>query len=146
MRIHDLLGDRQAQTGVGTEASLRPVGVEALEHALQIVGADAGSAIIDAELDLGADTAHAHRQPGAGTGEGACIVDQVAHHLAQARVMPHHPIGPGAVHARRRHGNLEGDLGLVLLAGVVGVAHDRFEELGQVEGLRLATRQFGIEP
>ena len=60
--------------------------------------------------------------------------------------MAHHRIGLGAVHAGRRLGDLEVDLGLVLLAGVVGVVDDRFEQLRQVEGLRLAARQLRIEP
>ena len=55
VRIDDLLRDRQAEARVGAEAAFRPVGVEALEDALQIVRADAGAAIVDAELDVGPD-------------------------------------------------------------------------------------------
>ncbi len=53
MRFDDLLRDRQAEAGIGPEAVLRTVGIEALEDALEIVRPDARSAIVDAELDIG---------------------------------------------------------------------------------------------
>ena len=53
MGLDDLLGDRQAEAGVLAERFLLgAVGVEALEDALELVGADAGTFVVDDDLDL----------------------------------------------------------------------------------------------
>src|SRR5690606_23654558 len=52
MGFDDLLGNRQAETGILAEALMRSVGVEALENLLQSIRADAGSFVIDGDLDL----------------------------------------------------------------------------------------------
>ena len=52
MGVDDLLGDRQAEAGILSKALMRPVGVEALEDALQRVVADAGAVVVDHDLDL----------------------------------------------------------------------------------------------
>ena len=43
----DLLGDRQAETGILPEALLGPVGVEALENLTQGIRLDAGAVVLD---------------------------------------------------------------------------------------------------
>src|SRR5688572_17097984 len=47
MRLDDLLGDRQSETGIVAEALVRPVGVEALENLLHGIGTDTGTVIVD---------------------------------------------------------------------------------------------------
>ena len=55
MRDHDLPRDVEAEPGVLAEILLRPVGIEALEDALEILRRDAGALILDGDLDLVAD-------------------------------------------------------------------------------------------
>ena len=51
-RLDDLLGDRQAEAGVLSEAVVRAVGVEALEHLVDRVRLDARTVVVDDDLDL----------------------------------------------------------------------------------------------
>src|SRR5581483_6709853 len=57
MGFDDLLGDGKAEARVLAKALMRTVGIEALEHALQCVGTNAGAVVIDHDLDIGADAA-----------------------------------------------------------------------------------------
>src|SRR6202012_4631655 len=52
MGFDDLLGNRQAETGILPEALMRTVGVEALENLVQRFGTDAGTVVVDHDLDL----------------------------------------------------------------------------------------------
>src|SRR5690349_16798476 len=52
MRFDDLLGDRQAESGVLAEALMRAVGVEALEDLVERAGPDTRAVIIDRDLDF----------------------------------------------------------------------------------------------
>ena len=52
MGLDDLPGDREAETRILAEGALRPVGVEALENAVEIVRPDAGTLVLDAEFDI----------------------------------------------------------------------------------------------
>src|SRR5262245_65067146 len=53
----DLARDGEAKAGVLAEARLRPVGIEALENALQRVRRDAGPVVVGDDLDVLADAA-----------------------------------------------------------------------------------------
>src|SRR5215471_4986342 len=70
MRVDDLLGDRQAEPRVLAKALVRPIGVEPLEHALQRVGTDSRSVVVDHDLDLRAHTAAEDAHLAAGLREG----------------------------------------------------------------------------
>src|SRR5690349_10004166 len=63
MRLDDLLGDRQTQSGVLAEALMRTIGVEALEDALQRILANAGAVVVDHDLDFGAHAAAGDAHP-----------------------------------------------------------------------------------
>ena len=52
MRFDDLLRNRQPEAGVLSKALMRPVGVEALEDALQRVVANPGPVVIDDDFDF----------------------------------------------------------------------------------------------
>ena len=53
MRDDDLAGDVEAEPGILAETFARPVGIEALEDALQILRRHAGPLVLDRDLDLG---------------------------------------------------------------------------------------------
>src|ERR1700756_5078854 len=90
MRLDDLLGDREPEAGVLAKTLMRPVGVEALEHALQRVGADAGAVVVDHDLDLGAHAAAEDAHLAAGFGEGLRIGQKIRDPLAEPRIMAGH--------------------------------------------------------
>ena len=90
MGFDDLLGDRQAEAGILPEALIRPVGVEALEDLIQGFRADARTVIVDHDLDLVLEPAAGDAHGAAGGGERAGIVDQIADHLAEPRVVARH--------------------------------------------------------
>ena len=73
MGFDDLLGDRQPESGILAKALMRPVGVEALEDALQRVLADSGAVIVDHDFDLRAHAAAGDAHLAAGLGEGLRI-------------------------------------------------------------------------
>ena len=53
MRLDDLPADRQAEAGILAERlARRPVGVEALEDAVDVVGADARAVVVDGQDDV----------------------------------------------------------------------------------------------
>src|SRR5207244_1053507 len=82
-------GDRQAQAGALSVAAARAVGlVEALEDPAELLGGDAAAGVGDPQLDqLAAPLGAAARREGdhpADRGVLDGVVDEVAHHLAEA--------------------------------------------------------------
>ena len=53
MRIDDLFGDGEAETGILAEALVRPVGIEALKYFFDGIGPHPGTIVIDKNLDIG---------------------------------------------------------------------------------------------
>ena len=75
MRLDDLPADRQAEAGILAERLAgRPVGVEALEDAVDVVGADARAIVVDGQtmnLPAARDSDTVMRPPSSGTKERA---------------------------------------------------------------------------
>src|ERR1700761_6818941 len=90
MGLDDLLGDRQSKPRILAEALMRAVGIEALEDPQQSVLADAGTVVVDHDLDLGADAATGDSHGAARCGKGLRVRQQVRDHLSQPRIMPRH--------------------------------------------------------
>src|SRR5581483_8199892 len=87
MGVDDLLGNRQAEAGVLAESLVRPIGVEALEDALQGVLANARTIVVDQDLDLGADAPAGDAHLAARSREGLRVRQQVRDDLAKSRIM-----------------------------------------------------------
>src|SRR4051812_6868162 len=68
VRLDDLARDRQPEAGILPEARLRPVGVEALEHALEGMRRDAGPVVLDGDVNVAADPAQTHANRAVGRG------------------------------------------------------------------------------
>src|SRR5262245_55074610 len=89
MRLGDLPADRQAQTGILPETfRFRPVGIEALENAVDIFRLDAGPVV----LDIDDATSSRSRQPdrdlsGVLRNEGAGVFNEVGDDLADPQVV-----------------------------------------------------------
>jgi len=83
MGLDDLLGDREPQPGILAKALMRPVGVEALEDALERVLADARAVVVDHDLDFGAHAAADDTYLAAGVGEGLRVRQQIGDHLSE---------------------------------------------------------------
>src|SRR5687767_987113 len=145
MGLHDLLGDAQAQTRILAEIAFRPVGVEAVENLVEILGPDARPIVLDAKLDIAARSAQAHMHLRAGLGERSGIVDEIAHHLPQAIVMTEHAEGRLLIYALGPGRHFEPDLGGTQAACLIGKRDDGFEQAAQVDCIVLGTRQFSIE-
>src|SRR6185437_5558305 len=90
MRLDDLLTDRQAKAGILPEALMRPISVEALEDLVQRFGTNARAVVVDHDLHLVFQPAACHAHSAAGRRERAGIVDQIADHLAEPRVVSRH--------------------------------------------------------
>ena len=98
MRLDDLLGDRQAETGILPEALMRPVGIEALENLIDGVGPDAGTVIVHDDLDLVLQPARRHPHHAVG-GE-----NERAFSIRLSITWPMRESWPGATKAEgRRH-------------------------------------------
>src|SRR6476661_5633008 len=93
---HDLPRDVKAEPGVLPEILLRPVGVEALEDALEIFLGNARALVLDGDLDFGTDPPRHHRYAPARRRERDRIVEQIDDDLAQAAVMAGDAVGPRA--------------------------------------------------
>src|SRR5882672_2581750 len=87
MRLHDLLGDRQAKTRVLTEILLRPVSIEPLEDFLDRVRPDAGAVVIDCDQYFAARTPTGDPHRAARRGERAPVVNQIVDNLAEPGIM-----------------------------------------------------------
>ena len=87
MGCDDLLGDRQPQPGILSEALMRPVSVETLEDLVQCLRAHARPVVVDDDLDLVLQAAGGDPHNAAGRRERAGIVDQVVDHLAEAGIV-----------------------------------------------------------
>ena len=104
MGLDDLARDRQAEAGILAKAWFGPVGIEALENALEGMGGNAGPVVVDDDLEAAgtlvapgapalrlawaADThGAASPAPAARLRKGAGIVDQIVEHLAEPRIM-----------------------------------------------------------
>ena len=83
MRLDDLPRDRQAEAGILAEPLVWPVGVEALEDALEGMRRDAGTVVVDDGLDLVADAPQRDAHLAALRRERPGILDQVGDHLPE---------------------------------------------------------------
>ena len=88
MRFDDLFGDRQAKTGILPETLFRAVSVEALENLIECFRLDAGSIIVDHNLNLGFEAAAVNAHGAARRRERARVVDQVTDDLTEPGVVP----------------------------------------------------------
>ena len=103
------LRDRQAEAGILAERGflLGAVGVEALEDALELVGANARAVVLDDDLDrCPRSAAQQRRAPSVRSAERAGIVDEVVEHLAEPAVVAEDEVGARASAGR----NVELDL------------------------------------
>ena len=83
MRIDDLLGDRQPQSGILTEALVRSIGVEALEDLFAHVVAHARPVVVDIDFDLIAQPPAGDAHRAAGRRERTRVLDQIIDDLAE---------------------------------------------------------------
>ena len=88
MRFDDLLGDRQAKAGILPETLIRAVSVEALENLIECFRLDAGSIIVDHNLNLVFQPPAVNAHGAARRRERARIVDQVTDDLTEPEVVP----------------------------------------------------------
>ena len=86
MRFDDLFGDRQPKTGILPEPLFRAVSVEALENLIECFRLDAGSVIVDDNLNLAFESAAVNAHGAARRRERARVVDQVTDDLAEPGV------------------------------------------------------------
>src|SRR5690606_3851185 len=98
MRLDDLAADRQPEPRILAEGLAgRPVGVEALEDAVDVVDADAGAIVVDGQHDPLADARQRNRYAAGPFGhEGTGVLDQVGDDLAKPEVGAGHEIALGA--------------------------------------------------
>ena len=88
--LHDLLDDGQPEPAAAGVAGARLVEPdEPLEDPLALVLGDPGAVVLDDELHGLVSLAHRDHTPGAGVPRG--VVDQVAHHLRQRRLVAADP-------------------------------------------------------
>ena len=109
-----------------------------------LIGTDAGTLVVDPELDLARPAPQPHRDGRAGRRERCGIVHQIAHHLAEAVVVAEN--GERLLERRRAaapsSSRISGALSfLVSLAEI----HERAQELLQIDRLRLGTGKLGVE-
>src|SRR5689334_16724492 len=98
-RLNNLPANRKPKTGVLAELlALRPLRVEALEHALELALGDAGSVILNADLDHVARLPSAERDLSPGRSERLGVRDKVPKHLDKPPLYsPHDQTVPGRV-------------------------------------------------
>ena len=115
MGFDDLADDRQAKARILAERFAgRPVGVEAFEDAVDVVGPDAGAISSTVTmLTLPARASEIAIWPCSSGNEGAGILDQVGDDLADPEVMADDEI---AFDALRQLADLELDLDRLLVA------------------------------
>src|SRR5690606_16383268 len=90
MRLDDLAADGQAEAGILAESLAgRPVGVEALEYAVDRVDADAGAVVVDRDDDMARQARQADDDsPALLRREGARILDEIGEHLPEPQIVP----------------------------------------------------------
>src|SRR3546814_19547732 len=94
MRFDDLLRDAETQAGVSAELlTRRPLGVEALEHGLQLALWNAGAVIRDGDHHGARLALRGESEGAAGRREGPSVADVAAEHLVAAALEP----GPSKV-------------------------------------------------
>src|SRR5688500_542340 len=132
--LHDLPGDGEPQTGILAElVALRTVRIKALENAVDVLGANAGTIVIHNYDDPLRFAARCDAQPSLGPGERQRIVDQIVEYLAEAAVVSEHVEGvfpPAPVLERQP------DLVLVGDPCLTGYRHHRLKQAGQIDRLR----------
>ena len=148
MRLDDLPADRQAEPGILAERlARRPVGVEALEDAVDVVGADAGAVVVDGDDDRTCRPARGEMamRPVLVGHEGAGVLDQVGDHLAEAQIVADTkkllaPCGSFA--------GLELDLDVLLVAAGFARNGDQIgDEASSGRRVSASSRaKFGVEP
>ncbi len=144
MGLDDLLGDRQAEAGIlaeGFGAAVSAVGVETLEDALELIRPDAGTVVLDDDLDAILARPGDDADDAVLAAEGTGVVDEIVEHLAQPAVVAEHEIG-----GRVGSGEFQPDL---RPAGRRGVADDRGDgqqQLAEIDRRRVLPRQFGVKP
>ena len=99
MGFDDLFRDRQPQSGILPKALMRPVGVEALEDALQRILANARPVVIDHDFDFRAHAAADDPHLAAGFGKRLRVDQQIGDHLSEPRIMARHREGVGGAAA-----------------------------------------------
>src|SRR5262249_44968554 len=89
MRLADLLGDAEAEPGVGAELlARRALAVKAVEDGDELVGRNAGPLVRHDRSHHVAVAPHLDADLAAGRAEGQRVVDQVAEHLRQPGADP----------------------------------------------------------
>ena len=146
MGFDDLAADRQAEAGVLAEGLAgRPVGIEALEDAVDVLRPQARTIVVHHDDDMTTRAVEAHLDAAALVGhEGPRIGDQVRQHLAQPQIVTHdeEPFLAGGKPAAS-------EVDLDLLAAICGLAGRRNQvrdELLQLHTPRILAGEFGIEP
>src|SRR3546814_149570 len=139
MRFDDLLRDAETQAGVSAELlTRRPLGVEALEHGLQLALWNAGAVIRDG-YHHGARLALRGESDGAaGRCEGHSVADEVAEHLAEAALDPGHSKVLMVEHVETETRAVD------TLARLLHL-HERVQQLAELDSVGFGARQLGVE-
>src|SRR5215813_2890794 len=140
MGFDDLLGNRQAETGILTESLVRAIGIEPLENLFAHFRPHTRTVVIDKNLDEVAQAPAVDANRAACRRERARVLDQIVDDLTE----------PGVV-----AGNLEAvraaafepqrNLDAILALDLVGDGDQRGQELGAIDGRRFLALQFGIK-
>src|SRR5262249_54996922 len=140
MGLDDLLGNRQAEARILTEALVRAIGVEPLENLFAYFRSHSRTVVIDKNLDEVTHAPAVDANRAAGRRERARVLDQIVDDLTESGVVAWslEAVRAAAFEPKR-------NLDTILALDLVGDGDQRGQELGAIDGRRFLALQFGVK-